>query len=71
MTPTPTEQKILNIINNGGACISAKAISLELGWSIKDEGNNVRKYLKRMQEKGLIQIIPQQIVPIFSEETTV
>lgn len=44
------------------ATVSAKAISLGLGWSPDDGGRNVRKYLKRMTEKGLIQVVPQHIV---------
>ena len=64
MTPTPTEQLILRIIQRGGACISARAISMELNWSENNGARNVRKYLRQMQEKGLIEIIPQQVVPL-------
>ena len=56
---TPTEKRIIKILE-GQACVSAKAISLDLGWG--DDAANVRKYLKRMADKGLIQIVPQHII---------
>ena len=58
-TPTRKEQEILDLIRKSGACTTAKAISLDLGWG--DDVGNIHKYLKRMQEKGLIQLVPQRI----------
>jgi Mn-dependent DtxR family transcriptional regulator len=58
---TPTEKRILEIIQTDST-VTAKAISLGLGWSEKNGGRNVRKYLKRMSEKGLIHVVPQHIV---------
>ena len=59
MAITPTEKRIREIIQ-ADATASAKAISLDLGWG--DDAANVRKYLKRMADKGLIQIVPQHII---------
>jgi len=61
---TPTEKRIIKILE-GQACVSAKAIALELQWN---DVSSVRKYLKRMQDKGLIKIIPQQIVPLSGQD---
>lgn len=57
--PTPTEERIQRILKADSQA-TAKAISLDLEWG--EDAANVRKYLKRMAEKGLIQIVPQHII---------
>lgn len=58
MQVTPTEQRILNILKSD-ATVSAKAISLQMGWG--DNLGNVHNYLKRLREKGVIRVVPQRI----------
>lgn len=70
MNLTKTEKEIIRLIE-ADSTISAKAIGLELEWSQDDCGRNVRKYLKRLSEKGAIQIVPQHIkvvIPKMGEE---
>ena len=56
---TPREEKIIELLRTDSS-MTAKAISLELGWGADNLGN-VHNYLRRLREKGKIRVVPQRI----------